>query len=242
MTFLVRRLPQRIPAKLILVLVSNRLDWPDHLDPRVKSFLKLNELIFKPYDAVDLQHILRIRVEKALYPKAVEQGVIEKIAAMASRDHGDARRAVALLAKSAYLAEKAGSKIVLALVDKAAAELDQDRYLMLLRSAPLQLQAAMSAVIEATQKNKAGSIGTGEAYDSYRAFCQRAKLRPLSGRAFGDLISELDIYSLLRSRVLSRGRYGRTREISLDLSKELIENIYSSVLLNLDMQDSGSGA
>jgi len=31
MTFLVRRLPQKIPAKLILVFVSNRLDWPDHL-------------------------------------------------------------------------------------------------------------------------------------------------------------------------------------------------------------------
>jgi len=51
LTFLVRRLPQRISAKLILVFVSNRLSWPDQLDPRVKSFLKLNELIFKPYDA-----------------------------------------------------------------------------------------------------------------------------------------------------------------------------------------------
>jgi Cdc6-like AAA superfamily ATPase len=59
MTFLVRRLPQRISAKLILIFVSNRLDWPDHLDPRVKSFLKLNELSFKRYNAIDLQHILR---------------------------------------------------------------------------------------------------------------------------------------------------------------------------------------
>jgi Cdc6-like AAA superfamily ATPase len=38
LTFLVRRLPQRIRAKLILVFVSNKLNWPDHLDPRVKSF------------------------------------------------------------------------------------------------------------------------------------------------------------------------------------------------------------
>ena len=234
MTFLVRRLPQKIPAKLILVFVSNRLDWPDHLDPRVKSFLKMNELIFKPYDAIDLQHILRIRVEKALHRKTVEPGVIEKIAAMASRDHGDARKAVALLAKSAYLAEKAGSKITLTLVDKAAAELDQDRYTTLLRSAPKQFQAAMAAVIAAT-KHSNGPIGTGEAYDAYKAFCNKAKLRPLTGRAFGDLISELDIYSLLRSRVLSRGRYGRTREITLDLSSELIEKIYSRILLNFEI-------
>jgi len=32
---------QRIPAKLILVFASNRLDWTDHLDPRVKSFFKV---------------------------------------------------------------------------------------------------------------------------------------------------------------------------------------------------------
>ena len=99
MTFLVRRLPQRIPARLILIFVSNRLDWPDHLDPRVKSFLKLNEIVFKPYDAMDLQRILSIRVDKALHEGAVEPGVIEKVAALASRDHGDARQAVALLAR-----------------------------------------------------------------------------------------------------------------------------------------------
>ncbi len=235
MTFLVRRLPQKIPAKLILVFVSNRLDWPDHLDPRVKSFLKLNELIFKPYDAIDLQHILRIRVEKALCPKAVEPGVIEKIAAMASREHGDARKAVALLAKCAYLAEKAGTRITLGLVDEAATELDQDRYLTLLRSAPPQLQAAMGAIVEATRRSEHGPIGTGEAYDAYKAFCKRAELRPLTGRAFGDLISELDIYSLLRSRVLSRGRYGRTREIILDLPHELTDRLYNQILLNLEM-------
>jgi len=242
MTFLVRRLPQKIPAKLILVFVSNRLDWPDHLDPRVKSFLKLNELIFKPYDAIDLQHILRIRVEKALYPKAIEPGVVEKIAAIASREHGDARRAVALLAKNAYLAEKAGTRITLGLVDRAANELDQDRYLTLLRSAPVQLQAAMGAIVEATRHSEHGPVGTGEAYDAYKAFCRRAEMRQLTGRAFGDLISELDIYSLLRSRVLSRGRYGRTREIILDLPQELVDRIYEEILANLDMHNYTRGA
>jgi cell division control protein 6 len=236
LTFLVRRLPQRIQAKLVLVLVSNRLSWPDHLDPRVKSFLKMNEVIFKPYDALDLQHILRIRVEKALRPNAVGAGVIEKIAAMASQDHGDARQAVALLAKSAYLAEKAGTGITLSLVDSAATELDRDRYLTLLRSAPAQLQAAMAAVIEAIRHSKGAPIGTGEAYDAYKTFCNRARMRAMTGRAFGDLLAELDMYSLLRTRVLSRGRYGRTREISLDLSEELVEQIYGTVQMNFQMK------
>jgi len=236
LTFLVRRLPQRIQAKLILVFVSNKLNWPDHLDPRVKSFLKMNELIFKPYDALDLQHILRIRVEKALRPGAIEAGVVEKIAAMASQDHGDARQAVALLAKSAYLAEKAGSKLTLALVNDAALELDQDRYLTLLRSAPVQLQAAMAAVIEAVNRAKGEPVGTGDAYEAYKSFCERTAVRVMTGRAFGDLLDELDMYSLLRSRVLSRGRYGRTREITLDLSDELLAKIYEAVRMNFEIR------
>jgi len=235
MTFLVRRLPQRIKAKLILVFASNRLNWPDHLDPRAKSFLKLNSSIFQPYDALDLQKILRIRVEKALVPNAVEDGVIEKIAALSSREHGDARRAVALLAKSAFFAEKAGTKITQVTVDDALSELDTDRYLALVRSAPTQFQAAMGAIIEASRATRNGTIGSGEAYEAYGRFCERASIRPLTSRAFGDLIGELDIASLVRSRVVSRGRYGRSREIVLELPTEVTERMYDTILLNLDM-------
>jgi cell division control protein 6 len=135
--FLVRRLPQRINAKLILVFVSNRLNWPDQLDPRVKSFLKLNELVFKPYDAVDLRvHPADSRRQGPASRTPSRTGVIERIAALASHDHGDARKAVALLAKSAYLAEKAGTKITPAVVDGAMDELHCDRYVALLRTAP----------------------------------------------------------------------------------------------------------
>ncbi len=52
------------------------------------------------------------------------------------------------------------------------------------------------------------------------------------------LISELDIYSLLRSRGgVSRGRYGRTHEMTLDLPQELVNKIYSGILLNFEMQN-----
>ena len=235
MTFLVRRLPQRIPAKLILVLVSNRLDWPDHLDPRVKSFLKLNELIFNPYDALDLQHILRIRIDKALYPDTIEPGVTEKISAIASREHGDARKAVALLSKSAYLAEKAGTQITMELVDQAADQLEQDKYLTMIRTAPLQLQATMAAVIQAFQCKKQKAIATGEAYNAYKSFCNRSGFHTLSGRAFSDLLTELDMYSFLRSRILSKGRYGRTREIVLELPEDILTKIYEIILLNFNL-------
>ncbi len=236
LAFLVRRLPQQVPAKLILVFASNRLNWSDQLDPRTKSFLKLNELVFEPYDAVDLQRILQIRVRKALRSQAVDPGVVEKIAALACREHGDARKAVALLARSAHLAEKGGCSISIGIVDEAARQIEQDKYTTMIRTAPVQLQAALAGITEGVRTKRADLLGSGEAYDAYRAFCSRVSLKPLTGRAFGDLVGELDMYSFLRTRVESKGRYGRTREISLDIPSDLVSKIYDTIVLNFGVQ------
>jgi cell division control protein 6 len=237
LAFLIRRLPQRIPAKLILVFASNRLNWTDNLDPRVRSFLKINELIFKPYNAVDLQRILSIRVEKALHPGSVEPGVIEKIAALASRDHGDARQAVGLLAQSVYLAEKAGERVSLDMVDEAADEIEQDKYVLMVRTAPPQLQVAFAAAVDASHRSPGNPLSTGQVYEAYRTFCGRASMKPLAGRAFSDLVAELDMYSLLRARIVSRGREGRTREIIVDLPADLITRMYDTILINFELRD-----
>ncbi len=63
----------------------------------------------------------------------------------------------------------------------------------------------------------------------------RLRLR-LPGRAFGDLIGELDLYSFIRSRMISRGRYGRAREIILELPEELLSKIYEMVLLKFQLR------
>ena len=240
LTFLIRRLPQQIPAKLILVFASNRLNWTDNLDPRVRSFLRLNELIFEPYDAVDIQRILKIRVEKALRPGAVEPGVVEKIAALASREHGDARQAVALLARSAFLAEKTRKTVSLDVVNRAATEIEQDKYTTMIRTAPPQLQASLAAAIEAVRKNRGSAVNTGEVFDAYRSFCKRARIRALAARAFGELLSELDLYTFLRTRIHSRGRYGRTREILFDLDDDLVARIYDVILVNFELREAFS--
>ena len=94
----------------------------------------------------------------------------------------------------------------------------------------------MAAVIEASCKLKGSPVGTGEAYDTYRDFCAKAGLRPLSARAFTDLLTELDMYSLLRCRVISRGRRGRTTEITHDLPDELVEKIREVILMHFELR------
>jgi len=231
--FLIKRLPQRIQAKLILIFVSNRLTWSDNLDPRVKSALKMREIMFEPYDAEDLQTILQIRVEKCFRKNMIGEGFVEKIAAFASRKHGDARRAIDLLTRSAYIAERLRKPITLDVVDQANEEIERDKYVEMMRRSPKHLQAALYASLLGKSKGKA--LHTGDAYLVYDKFCQSVALRPLTQRAFTDLLGELDMYGYIRARTVSRGRYGRTKEIYVSLAPNIIDKLIEVIHLNFDI-------
>ena len=232
--FLVRRLPQKISSKLILVFSSNKLNWQDNIDPRIQSFLKLNELFFEPYDAIDLKKILSIRIEKALNRKMIEEGVLEKIAAVSSRTHGDARKAVELLSRSSHIAEKEGTSVNVDLVDRALDDIERDKYVAMIKSSPRQLQAVLYSIISLAP-SYTKPLHTGDAYEAYRSFCSKIKLRALTQRAFSDLVSELDMYGFIQARVLSHGRYGRTKEITVNLPKDLCEKLKRVVLMEFDL-------
>ncbi len=232
--FLVKRLPQTISSRLVLVFSSNKLNWQENIDPRIKSFLKMNELFFAPYNAHDLRKILALRIEKALNPKMVENGVLEKIAAVSSRTHGDARKAVELLSKSAQMAEKEGAPITLDLVDRALDEIERDKYVAMIKSSPKQLQAALYSIVSMAPSSSK-PMQTGDAYGAYTAFCGKAKLRALTQRAFSDMVSELDMYGFIQARIFSHGRYGRTKEISVKLPPEVVQKIRYVVLLEFDL-------
>ena len=76
---------------------------------------------------MDLIEILNLRVEKALDHKKVESASIRKIAAYASRETGDARRAVELLAKAVRIAEETSGMLTEVEVDRADSMLEIDK-------------------------------------------------------------------------------------------------------------------
>jgi archaeal cell division control protein 6 len=232
--FLVKRLPQAIAPKLVLIFSSNKLNWQENIDPRIKSFIKLNELLFEPYNAFDLKKILSLRIQKALDAKMIQKGVLEKIAAVSSRTHGDARKAVELLSKSAQIAEHEGSCITMNIVDRAMEEIEKDKYIAMVKSSPKQLQAVLYSIVSLWFIKKKAFF-TGDAYEAYRSFCSKIKLRALTQRAFSDLVSELDMYGFIQARVFSKGRYGRTKEITVNLPLELSAKLRQVVLMEFDL-------
>ncbi len=214
-------------AQISLIGISNDLVFVDHLDARIKSSLSEEEVHFPPYNALQIQEILRERSRLAFKTTSIKEGVIEKCAAYAAREHGDARRALELLRVAGELAERENlNAIDVAHIDKAEDNIERDRVLDTVASQPSQFQAVLYATIVLYEKlPKKTCIFTGEIYEEYRNLCKSVALAPLTQRRVSDVIAELDMLGIINAKVISKGRYGRTREISFSIPSVLIEKI-----------------
>jgi len=213
-------------AKLAIIGITNDLGFIDALDPRVRSSLSEEEFVFPPYNALQLQDILRQRANLAFAPGALGPGVIEKAAALAAQEHGDARRALDLLRVAGELADRKGETVVTtAHVDASQDKIDTDSVLETIRSQPRQSQSVLAAIIRLAEKDR--FVSTGDVWDVYNKICVDQGLRPLTQRRVSDLIGELDMFGIITARVISKGRGGRTRDIELALSSQLVEKVKS---------------
>ena len=64
---------------------------------------------------------------------------------------------------------------------------------------------------------------------------EKVKLRVLTRRAFSGLVQELDMHGFVRVRVISRGRYGRTTQITPELPKDLLDKLKRLVMIEFDL-------
>ena len=212
-------------AQITLVGISNDLMFTDNLDPRVKSSLSEEELVFPPYNALQIQKILKQRSQEAFREETLTPGVIEKCSAFAAREHGDARRALELLRVAGELAERQNEETIqLKHLDEAEEKIEKDRILDIIITQPKQYHATLYSVFHITQ-NKKDQIFTGEVYELYKKLCTRTDLRPLTQRRVSDILAEMDMLGIINAKVISKGRYGRTREISLGTTGAINQRI-----------------
>ena len=71
-------------------------------------------------------------------------------------------------------------------------------------------------------EKKKNIIFNGEVYELYKEICNKIALRPLTQRRVSDVIAELDMYGIITVKVISKGRYGRTREITLSVPSSVL--------------------
>jgi len=218
-------------ARVSVIGISNDLKFTEFLDPRVKSSLGEENMIFYPYDAEQLQDILRDRVKTALKPGIIDDEVIPLCAALSAQEHGDARRALDLLRVSAELTERVNAaKITKKHVRAAQNKIEIDRITEVVRTLPNQSKLILYSIMLLDKQNKKDgrnqAIVTGEVYEIYKELCKKTRYNSLTQRRVVDLISELDMLGIITARVISKGRHGRTTEIRMSSSKELLNVLH----------------
>ena len=206
---------------VIIIGITNDVKVTEPLDPRVKSSLSEEELVFPPYDALQLEDILESRARDAFYDGVLEDGVIPLCSALAAREHGDARRALDLLRVAGEIAEREGeSRVREYHVRIARDELERDKVVELIKTMPLHGKLVVAALLKAERKHRI--VTTGDVYKEYKSLCEALDIEVLTTRRISDIINELNMLGILSAKVESRGRHGRTKIIRLIVPRSIV--------------------
>jgi len=222
---LTRMNDELLRGKVSVIGITNDVRFMEKLDARVKSSLGEVEILFPPYDALQLTDILKERTVKAFQPGVVDDAVIQYCASIAAKEHGDARRALDLLRVAGEIAEREGSpKVLIEHVRKAREEIERDMVMEVIRTLPYH-----GKLVLLTVALSGGKIGTtGELYLKYRDLARRLGTEPVTQRRVSDIINELEMLGIVNAKLINRGRYGKTREIVLMVDPSIVVKVLLS--------------
>ena len=217
-----------------IIGISNRVNFKDRLDPRSKSTLCQEEMVFKPYNAEQLESILKERVEVGFKPGAVDISAITLASAFAAQESGDARYALRLLLRAGELAEADDQKVTDKQVEAARSAVEEDLVLALISSLPEHqcvVLYSIALLVEAgvsyrhlTEEVKEPVLFSGEVYEKYGSICRSWHLNPRSARWFREYLNDLEMLGLITTMISGKGIRGNTRLIKLEFPVEKVKN------------------
>jgi cell division control protein 6 len=212
-------------STLTLVGISNDLTFKERLDPRVISSLGEEEIVFTNYTVEQLKKILEDRIQLAFIKGAIEEPAINLCAAMAGREHGDARRAIDLIRVAGEIAEREQSNTVKEEhVRRASQKIEEDKETTALRSYPLHEKLLIIAVM------KASGLSTGEIYSAYKSLCKIIRQKELTQRRITQMLSEIELSGIITGKIIHQGIHGRTKKYKLTISPEMVKNTFKDEL------------
>ena len=234
-------------SSVSLIGITNDLTIMDNVDSRVKSSLNEEEIVFLPYNAIQIEDILKKRANLGFIENSIDNEVISRAAALAAREHGDARRALELLRFAGELAQRENcEKVSLEHMIQADKKTERNRIIDIIKSQPKQFQLVLYSIIKTSFKEKLNLITnkknlevepttTGAVYDYYNKLAKELKQTNLSLRRISDIIVELEVLGIINFKIVSKGRYGRTRYITMGLPKTLFDVVLKILKTDLNL-------
>ncbi len=216
-------------GSLSIIGISNKLSFKQNLDPRNRSSLFEEEIIFPPYNAPQLKEILMYRVKHGFRQNRVKESAISMIAAITAQENGDARYALKLLLKAGELAEEDGI-VEETHVKKAIEKVEHDLASEAIKTLPTNQQILLYALAKMSQKKQVKLIKdeegdyffSGDVYTYYTKVSRQLEKKPKSARWYREYINELENLGLISTIFTSKGIRGHTRLIKLGIPSEPI--------------------
>lgn len=209
-------------ARVSIIGISNVLNIKHGLDPRILSSLSEEEIVFPAYNALELTEILSDRAKLAFRTSALDEGVLSLCAALAAKEHGDARKALDLLRRSGEIAERKNAQhVVEEYIYLAQDDIETDQIREFIENLPMQLKTVLLSIYLIQKQKRVEEIITGDIYNCYAEIYEMVPgLNQLTQRRVSELLRELDLAGIINARVVSKGRYGRSKMIQLNISSE----------------------
>ncbi|MEY7851674.1 Cdc6/Cdc18 family protein [Natrarchaeobius sp. A-rgal3] len=224
-------------CKIGVIGISNKIKYKDRMDERVKSSLCEREFVFPPYNASQLNEIMAARND-AFRDGVLEEGVIPRAAALAAREHGDARKAIDILRYAGEIAQAKGADTVREeFVVQARERAEVDRFRELIRGSTPHSRYALQALTVLSLEDREEPIDENEGfrttrvYDVYEQICRQEGTDALSLRRVRDLLKEhafLDVIE--QSRHSGGSAEGSYTEHTLLEDPEVVKDVLADTV------------
>jgi cell division control protein 6 len=219
-------------CKIGVIGISNKIKYKDRMDERVKSSLCEREFVFPPYNGDQLANIMQARSD-AFRDGVLEQGVISRTAALAAREHGDARKAIDILRYAGEIAQSSGATTVTEeFVTQARQRAETDRFRELIRGATPHSRYVLQALtILSLNNTDEDGFRTSKIYAMYEQICRQEGSDALSLRRVRDLLKEHAFLDVIEQTRQSGGSAeGAYTDHQLLEDPEVIQNVLSEKL------------
>jgi cell division control protein 6 len=189
-----------------IIGISNKIQYKEQLDERIDSSFGHRELFFHPYDAEQLQDIMRNRTD-AFQPGVLGAGTIELCAALAAKKHGDARKAIDILKEAGELARRNGdSKITDEHIDQAQNVAEINRIEELTSGGTIHAKLALYSLASLIVTGSKESFSTREVYERYEQMCELAAYDSVTENGLYKQLKEQAFLGIIESTKTGGGR------------------------------------
>lgn len=211
-------------ARIGIIGISNNYTFRENLSPKVKDTLMETEISFSPYDAEELQTILRDRAEKAFLEDGWDQSAIALAAAISAQDMGNARQAIDLLREGGEVAKREEDDCVTdAHITDARERVQRGRLRNRIRDQTDHAQYILEAIARLAQQGET-PVRSKQIQERYEGVADSWAAEPLTTlKSVQDHLSDLYMLGFLqryeRNQGLSGGQYF---EYELDLDPAIV--------------------